>query len=304
MAESPFISIVMPLYNKRPYVKRAVNSVLGQSFTDFELIIVDDGSTDGSAAEIPGNEKKIKLIRQQNNGPSIARNRGIQESSGHFVTFLDADDYYYENKLEKNANLLLAHPGVEWLVSAFDLQIGDEKYCRPISDLTGDSFSGEPAVVNNALLELDLSGIHINGLCISKSLIWSSLNGFRENIHCFEITDLLIRCALARPTGLIDPASLYRVVDVPDSAFKSSEKKTHGAQHMSQLYRRLSSDLEQTMVHYRQKGVVMSYSHVRGLIQSQKKKEALQYLRHSFPYKKNRKWLKFYLLCLMPDWFS
>jgi glycosyltransferase involved in cell wall biosynthesis len=67
----------MPLYNKRDYVRRAIDSVVNQTFTEWELVIVDDGSTDGSASKIPGDDPRLRLYRQTNAGPAAARNRGI-----------------------------------------------------------------------------------------------------------------------------------------------------------------------------------------------------------------------------------
>ena len=88
MTTHPFISVIMPLYNKRPYVRRAIHSVQKQTFTDWELIIVDDGSTDDSPTEIPQNEPRIRFFQQANAGPAAARNHGIRpwENSSHLLT--------------------------------------------------------------------------------------------------------------------------------------------------------------------------------------------------------------------------
>ena len=292
----------MPLYNKQAYVKRAIDSVLNQRFTDFELIIIDDGSTDGSVGEVPANENRIKLIRQKNAGPSVARNRGMETASGRFITFIDADDYYYDSKLEHNARLLHDHPDVDWLISAFDLKINNDSYVRNFKDTAGNPINGAPVVINNALLDLDISGIHINGLCVKKDLICNVLRGFRETIHCFEITDLLIRCALVRPRVIVEPEPAYSVVDVPNSAFKASENRTRGARHMGQLFHILTSDLNRSMQLYQQKGMGMCFAYVRGLIHLNRKVEARQYLLYSFPFKRNWQWLKYYMLCLIPNW--
>lgn len=292
----------MPLYNKKPYVRRAVDSVLNQRFEDFELIIIDDGSTDGSVAEVPLNEPRIKLIRQKNAGPSAARNRGLDAANGRFVTFIDADDYYYVNKLEKNAHLLGHHPGVEWLISAFNFITDDQSSYRSIKDSKGNSINGGAVVFNNALLNLDISGIPINGLCVNKTIICQALNGFRSSLRCFEITELLVRCALVCPRVIVDPEPLFTVFDVPDSTFKVSADRTQAARHMSQLYQIISSDLQRSSNLYDIKAMRMCLSHARGLIQSNQKKKAKQYLLHSFPYKKNRQWFKLYLHCLMPSW--
>src|SRR5271157_4444878 len=96
----PLVSVIMPLYNKRPYVERSIESISSQTYSNWELIIVDDGSTDGSADVVPRDDRRIKLLRQANSGPGAARNRGTEMASGDYLAFIDADDCYYPFKLE------------------------------------------------------------------------------------------------------------------------------------------------------------------------------------------------------------
>jgi glycosyltransferase involved in cell wall biosynthesis len=87
------VSIVMPMYNTAAYVSQAIESVLRQDYPHFELVIVDDGSTDGGQEVVNRySDPRIRLIRTENGGPSAARNRGIEESRGAYITFLDSDD--------------------------------------------------------------------------------------------------------------------------------------------------------------------------------------------------------------------
>jgi len=96
----PRVSIIMPCFNREAFIAEAIESVLGQTFRDFELVVVDDGSTDRSAEVIDGYRGRIRVIRQQNRGVSTARNVGIRESHGEFIAFLDADDYWDPTFLE------------------------------------------------------------------------------------------------------------------------------------------------------------------------------------------------------------
>lgn len=104
------VSVIIPLFNKAPFVGRALSSVLAQSFSDFEVIVVDDGSTDSGAEIVEAlAEPRVRIIRQTNAGPGAARNRGLSEAQGEFVAFLDADDEwlpeYLEDSLKRFAEL-------------------------------------------------------------------------------------------------------------------------------------------------------------------------------------------------------
>ena len=117
------ISVVMPLYNKRPFVDRAVQSVLAQTLDDYELIVVDDGSTDGSADVVTAiADPRIRLISQANRGPGAARNVGIQAARGELLAFLDADDEWMPEFLRRSVELLEGHgPDVASVSSGYML---------------------------------------------------------------------------------------------------------------------------------------------------------------------------------------
>ncbi|MGN1157077.1 MAG: glycosyltransferase family 2 protein [Agathobacter sp.] len=111
----PRLSIIIPLYNKAPYVKKALESVMSQTYRDFELIIVDDGSTDNSASICEEYLSRLstldsRLIRQANSGVAAARNNGVAASHGEFLCFLDADDWWKPTFLEEMDKLISAYP--------------------------------------------------------------------------------------------------------------------------------------------------------------------------------------------------
>ena len=94
--ETPLISVIVPVYNVKPYINDCIESILRQSYPKLEIILIDDGSTDGSGADCDNYARtnpRIKVIHQENQGLSAARNRGIKESTGAYITFVDSDDY-------------------------------------------------------------------------------------------------------------------------------------------------------------------------------------------------------------------
>lgn len=125
----PKISVIIPVYNVRDYLKDCIDSILQQSFRDFEIILVDDGSTDGSSELCDKLEKTnpcIRVIHKQNGGPSSARNFGINEAKGDFIAFVDADDELYEDAYETIINGI-AQKGVDYVFSGMTWMDGDKK---------------------------------------------------------------------------------------------------------------------------------------------------------------------------------
>ncbi len=107
----PLVSVIIPLYNKGSYINRALDSVLAQSFQDYEVIVVDDGSTDDSLKQAMGHRGlHMKLIQQANLGPGAARNRAIREAKGKYVAFLDADDEWLPEFLVNSLENLRNNP--------------------------------------------------------------------------------------------------------------------------------------------------------------------------------------------------
>jgi len=158
------LSVVIPLYNKARHIKRAINSVLAQSYTDFELIIVDDGSTDGSgelARQVT--DPRIRLIAQPNVGAGAARNTGILAARAELVAFLDADDEWLPNFLETVMGLQARHPTAGIYATAYRIcQKGKTVriaflgcVASPVGGLLEDYFRaalGPPAVCASAVM--------------------------------------------------------------------------------------------------------------------------------------------------------
>ena len=109
----PRVSVIIPTYNRREYVQEAIDSVLTQTYTDYEIIVIDDGSTDGTGEALQARYgDRIHYEWQENQGESVARNRGIELAQGEYIAFLDSDDLWLPEKLEKQARILDENPNV------------------------------------------------------------------------------------------------------------------------------------------------------------------------------------------------
>lgn len=108
----PKVSVVIPTYNYAQYIKEAIDSVLAQTYKDYEIIVVDDGSTDDTKGTVSQYGPEIEYIRQENQGPSAAKNTGIRNSKGEYIGILDSDDLWLPSKLEKQIKVFEANSGL------------------------------------------------------------------------------------------------------------------------------------------------------------------------------------------------
>lgn len=113
------ISVIIPAYNAETVIRRAIDSVLAQTLPPQEIILVDDGSTDGTQEAVQSLGTRIRYIRQDNQGASAARNAGIQAASGEWIAFLDADDEWLPNRLALQVRLLQQYPFLNWATGNF-----------------------------------------------------------------------------------------------------------------------------------------------------------------------------------------
>ena len=118
--EAPLVSVVIPCYNQAHYLGEAIASALGQGHTAIEVIVVDDGSTDGTG-EVAGGYRQVRCVRQANRGLAAARNRGLEESRGEYVVFLDADDRLAEGAIEAGVCSLESHPDCAFVSGHYSL---------------------------------------------------------------------------------------------------------------------------------------------------------------------------------------
>lgn len=125
---TPLVSIIMPVYNRQAYIQRAINSVINQNYNEWELITVDDGSRDYSPHLLEiykAHSPKIKVVHQDHKYLPAARNNGVKNSTGSFITFLDSDDEFTKDHLELRINYLNQNPTIDFLHGGVKI-IGNE----------------------------------------------------------------------------------------------------------------------------------------------------------------------------------
>ena len=128
----PYFSVCIPLYNKANFIAETINSVLNQLFSDLEIVVCDDGSTDDSARIVAQfDDNRIKLIQQENQGASAARNRAIKESTGEYIAFLDADDIWYREHLSHIEYLINNYKDAKLLATNYEIQMPGRKKRLP-----------------------------------------------------------------------------------------------------------------------------------------------------------------------------
>lgn len=147
MPDKPAVSVVIPLFNKGPYIARALNSVLTQTFQNFEVIVVDDGSTDRGAEVVKNfKDSRICLIQQENRGESAARNRGIIASNYNLIALLDADDEWSQDHLKTLVDLSLKYPGCALFSTNCSIIKNNKKQKTKIHDIPTPPWDG---IINN-----------------------------------------------------------------------------------------------------------------------------------------------------------
>lgn len=207
-------SIVIPLYNKEKYVAKTIQSILSQTFQEFEIVIVDDGSTDQSVNEIKKiNDDRIRIISQQNAGVSAARNRGIAEAKYDLITFLDADDLWEKDFLETIMNLQIKYPSCSIFAVNYKVLSNDGKMKTPLINGLPEDF--KDGILQNYFKIASQSDpvICSISLAVRKETI-ESIGGFPIGIRAGE--DLLTWARLAARYDIaysIEPKAVFNRLD-------------------------------------------------------------------------------------------
>ncbi len=191
----PKISVIIPAYNRCQMLKQAVDSVLSQDFTDFELIVSDDGSTDHTQEMLRAYENRIIFIRQENKGVSAARNRGIISASGDLIAFLDSDDLWMPEKLSEqvaffnsNPDALICQTEEIWIRNS--MRVNPKKKHRKLSGMIFEA-------------SLLLCLVSPSAVMMRRS-IFDEVGLFDETLPACEDYDLWLRIGCRYPIFLTD----------------------------------------------------------------------------------------------------
>jgi len=186
----PAVSIVIPLYNKERYVGRAVGSVLSQTFQDFEIVVVDDGSTDDGPRLVERiADPRVRIVRQKNRGVSAARNRGVEEAAASLIAFLDADDEYKAEFLAWSLERFREKPDVGAVAFNREIVYSDQTRRSAIVATENSMLIG---IGEYCRLGLRASAIHPSALVVKKELL-RRIGGFPEGVKAGEDIDTWLR---------------------------------------------------------------------------------------------------------------
>jgi glycosyltransferase involved in cell wall biosynthesis len=192
---SPSVSVIIPTFNRWPLVGAAIESVLAQTYSDFELIVVDDGSTDGTGAELARFGSRLRLLTQPNRGVSAARNLAVRHARGSYLAFLDSDDLWLPSKLAIQTAFMKQNPSVKicqteeiWIRNGVRVN-PKAKHRKPSGDIFFPS--------------LELCLVSPSAVMLTREL-FEQAGGFDETLPVCEDYDLWLRIAVDHFVPLID----------------------------------------------------------------------------------------------------
>ncbi|MFY9528189.1 MAG: glycosyltransferase [Candidatus Acidiferrales bacterium] len=193
----PRVSVVIPTYNSAAFLEEAIQSVLGQTYSDFEVVVVDDGSTDGTEYVVRSFGDRVSYLKQDNRGVSAARNHGIHKSQGNYVAFLDSDDFWLPGKLaeqipllDRDAELGLVYS--DWRVTS-EKGVLEPSYLSNLAPASGYVFD-----------ELVRSGFILTSGTVVRRSCLDDVGDFDETLSIAQDYDLWLRICYRWKIALVN----------------------------------------------------------------------------------------------------
>lgn len=243
----PFFSIVIPVYNKENHIKATLESVLNQSFKDFEVIIVNDGSSDNSENIIRQiNDECIRLYTIENHGVSFARNYGISKAKANFIALLDADDIWYPNHLENLKHLIENFPNCGLYCTAYETSYYDKKIVKGKFLGIGVSFYG---IVPDYFASSLVNSIAWSSAVVIPKTILEKHGCFNTIIRSGQDTELWIRIAVKEDVAFSSKISTRRVISDVGNHLSHSTKRIDRLKVLEQFaeYEKTNQSLKKYM---------------------------------------------------------
>ena len=213
MNENPLVSVIIPTYNRAWSLPAAIDSVLAQDYQPFELIVIDDGSSDNTPFLLSAYKHQIKTVRQENAGVSAARNTGIDTAAGDFLAFLDSDDRWLPQKLARQVDFFRRHPDAlicqtEELWVRNGVRVNPKKRHQKRS---GDIF----------VPSLSLCLVSPSAVMLKRKLL-DEIGRFDENLPACEDYDLWLRVSARHPVYLLDDPLIIKHGGHPDQLSRAA----------------------------------------------------------------------------------
>lgn len=213
LMENPLVSVIIPAFNAEKYIAKAIESVLEQTYTNFEIVVVDNGSTDRTVL-IAMRYGRVRVMHQQKRGAAAARNLGIAETHGEFIAFLDADDWWHKEKLQRQVDVLTANPHIGMVFSDHINLTEDGQ----VIFQTNKKIEFGADAVKSIFRHCDVA---TSTVMVRRSVI-NRVGMFDEELACAEDENLWLRIALYDSVTLLSmPLTYYRVL--PTSLSRQKE---------------------------------------------------------------------------------
>lgn len=236
MSRNPLISVVIPVYNRKTIILEAINSVLQQEPKNYEIIAVDDGSTDGTTDYLESLKLPIQIIKKENGGISSARNVGIKIARGEYIAFLDSDDLWLVGILEAQVEYLKAHPNIplvytDQFIESNGKRLEKTRFQRANVSKKDKSKFNLPGFVQ-------FIPIHASSVMAKKSL-FDEVGMFNEDLQIHEDTEFWNRVSEKYNLGYIDKSlAIFRWEKDPEHSLNTASRKkfiSEGRKYM-QIY--------------------------------------------------------------------
>jgi glycosyltransferase involved in cell wall biosynthesis len=241
VTNNPLVSVVIPAYNRAHTLRRAVDSVLNQTYNNIEVIIVDDGSIDNTHETLRLYGDKIRWWSQKNAGPSRARNSGIREAKGDYVAFLDSDDAWAPTKLEKQMGLL-SRCSADVVCCLCDTLFMDQKYSGKTAFEIAKIFPAyKEAVWINPTEVMITRFVLFNQAVVVRRDVLNSNGAFDEGLFLMEDYDLALRLSKFGPWAIIREPLVFWYLD-PQTSLSHSADRIESESLASEILEKFARD--------------------------------------------------------------